>query len=256
MFSKYGEKEVSFAIIESFYQKLKSAVVSDVIIVGAGPSGLVAGYYLSKAGKKVVLIEKNNAPGVGAWSGGYLMNELTVRTPGNEVLSELDISVDEVKEGLYTADALYVCSGLIHKAISAGAVILNLTYCEDVILKNGVVSGVVINWSPIQFMPRPMRMLDPIVLEAKAVVDGTGHDAAVVSMLAKRGLVDIAGEGAMHIEASEDLVVEKTGKVYPGLYISGMSVCAVYGLPRMGPTFGGMYLSGKVVAEKILRDLS
>ncbi len=255
MFSKYGEKEVSLAIIDAFFEKLKSVVVSDVVIVGAGPAGLVAAYYLSLKGKKVVLIEKNNAPGGGAWSGGYLMNELTIRYPGNEVLEDMGLKVKEVKKGLFTADALYICAGLIKKALEAGAVILNLTLCEDIIMRNGVIEGVVINWSPIQFMPRPMRTLDPIVLESKVVIDATGHDAAVAAMLAKRGLLEIAGEGAMHIEASEDLLAEKTGRIFPGLYTAGMSVCSVYGLPRMGPTFGGMYVSGKIAAEKILAEL-
>ena len=59
------------------------------------------------------------------------------------------------------------------------------------------------------------------------------------------------GESFMDVETSEAGVVEKTGEVYPGLYVSGMSVCAVYNLPRMGPIFGGMLKSGKKVAELI-----
>ncbi len=255
MFTNYGEKEVSLAIIDAFYSFLRDAITSDVVIVGGGPSGLIAGYYLSKAGKKVVIVEKNNAPGGGAWSGGYLMNQLTVRAPGQEVLQEMGVELKEVQPGLFVGDAQYVCASLIRAAIGQGVKILNLTNCEDIVLKNGKVCGVVINWSPIQFLPGPMRMLDPIVLESKAVIDSTGHDASVVAMLKRRKLAEITGEGAMHIAVSEDQVVEKTGRIFPGLYVCGMSVSAVFGLPRMGPTFGSMYLSGRKVAQVILEDI-
>ena len=55
----------------------------------------------------------------------------------------------------------------------------------------------------------------------------------------------------MDVETSEAGVVEKTGEVYPGLYVAGMSVCDTFNLPRMGPIFGGMLKSGKKVAELI-----
>ena len=59
----------------------------------------------------------------------------------------------------------------------------------------------------------------------------------------------------MSVEESEAGVVSKTGEVYPGLYLAGMSVASVYHLPRMGPIFGGMIQSGKKAAEMIYERL-
>jgi len=96
------------------------------------------------------------------------------------------------------------------------------------------------------------------MIESRAVVDATGHDAEVVSVAARKipelG-IELKGEKSAYSEISEKLVVEKTGKVAEGLYVTGMSVAAVHGLPRMGPIFGGMLLSGKKVAELIRDDL-
>ena len=49
-----------------------------------------------------------------------------------------------------------------------------------------------------------------------------------------------------------DSYVERVAKAYPGLWETGMAVCATFGGPRMGPTFGSMLLSGKRVADLIL----
>jgi thiamine thiazole synthase len=88
-----------------------------------------------------------------------------------------------------------------------------------------------------------------VALETKMVIDATGHEACCVKKLEERGLIKTKGFGAMWVEESEDLVVRHTGEVHPGLIVTGMAVATTYGLPRMGPTFGAMLLSGKRAAE-------
>ncbi|MDQ8039655.1 MAG: hypothetical protein REH83_04540, partial [Rickettsiella sp.] len=69
-------------------------------------------------------------------------------------------------------------------------------------------------------------------------------------------LIEAKGMGALSVEVSEDALVENTGCVFPGLFVAGMSVSESFGLHRMGPTFGGMLLSGEKVARLLLEQLS
>ena len=52
------EIEISRAIIERYFTNLTDHLENDVVIVGAGPAGLITGYYLAKAGLKTVVLEK------------------------------------------------------------------------------------------------------------------------------------------------------------------------------------------------------
>ncbi len=249
MFEKASESDVTRAIVKQFGEKLDEFADSEVIIIGAGPSGLMAARELAMKGRKVLIIERNNYLGGGFWLGGYLMNTVTVRPPGEEILDELEIPYE--KDGdLYTAMGPHACSKLISKACDEGVQILNMTEFEDVVLREqDRVGGVVINWTPVSELPRQITCVDPISLEAEIVIDATGHDACVVSKLEERGMMETTGFGGMWVDESEDLIVEHTGKVHEGVVATGMAVSTTYGLPRMGPTFGSMLLSGRKGAE-------
>ena len=255
-FSPVGEKEVTRAIASEFVTQFLEYVESDCIIVGGGPSGLMAGRNLARAGKKVLIVERNNYIGGGFWIGGYLMNKVTIRHPAERILDELGIPYKEVTPGLLVADGPHACSKLIASACDSGVKFANMTIFDDLVLReDGRVAGVVINWTPISALPREITCVDPVALECTIVMDATGHDAQVVRKLEERGLIKTKGFGAMWVERSEDLVIEYTGEVHPGLIAIGMAVTTVYGLPRMGPTFGAMLLSGEVGAEIALEKL-
>jgi thiamine thiazole synthase len=250
MFKKVSEAQISRAIVGEFNEWFKEYIVSDVIIVGGGPSGLIAARDLAAAGIKTLVIESNNYIGGGFWIGGYLMNTLTFRAPAQEILDELKISYKEVEDGLFAADGPNACSKLISAACDAGARILNMTKFDDVVLRDNRVEGAVINWTPVSALPRAITCVDPISLESRVVIDATGHDAWVCKALEKRNLIKLKTFGPMDINTSEDAVVEKTGEIYPGLLVCGMAVSTAYGIPRMGPTFGGMLYSGRKAAAQ------
>lgn len=255
-FYPVSESKITKAIMGDFHRWFEEYIVSDCVIVGAGPSGLMAAYELAKEGIKTLVVESNNYSGGGFWIGGYFANTLTFRAPSQEILQELKIPHRKVEEGLYIADGPSACSKLISAACDAGARILNLTKFDDVVYRNKRVEGVVINWSPVSALPRAITCVDPVALESKVVIDATGHDAYVCRSLERRGLLKLAEFGPMDVQTSEDLVVEKTQEVLPGLVVCGMSVSALFGIPRMGPTFGAMLFSGKKAAEVTLGILS
>ena len=52
------ETKVSKGIISTYFEKLERNLNLDVAIVGGGPSGIVAAYYLAKAGLKVAQFDR------------------------------------------------------------------------------------------------------------------------------------------------------------------------------------------------------
>ena len=62
------ETQISKGIIQTYFNKLEKNLSLDVAIVGGGPSGIVAAYYLAKAGKRVALFDRKLSPGGGMCS--------------------------------------------------------------------------------------------------------------------------------------------------------------------------------------------
>ncbi len=253
------EETITRAIVERYFDKLRSHLRLDVAIVGAGPSGLVAARDLAAAGKRVALFERKLAPGGGVWGGGMLMNEVVVQEPALAVLRDLQVDTHPFEGGYATVDAVQLAAGLIFAASKAGAAIFNAVSVEDIVFQNDRVAGLVVNWAPVQ---RLEMHVDPLVVTARAVLDGTGHPAEVIGMACRKAGIRIdtptggvVGERPMWMERGEQSTVESTKQLYPGLYASGMAANNASGGARMGPIFGGMLLSGRKAAELIRRDL-
>ncbi|MDQ6866385.1 MAG: sulfide-dependent adenosine diphosphate thiazole synthase, partial [Thermoproteota archaeon] len=227
----------------------------DVIVIGAGPAGLTASRELGRMGARTLVIEQNNYLGGGYWVGGYMMNPVTVRAPAQKVWDELGVPYRRIHDGLYATWGPHACSKLVAAACDAGVRFLQLTKFDDLVMKNKRVCGVVVNWMPVSALPRNITCVDPIGLECKIVIDASGHDSVAVKRLMDRGYVKWKGMDPMWVEGSEDAVVNYTDEVFPGLIASGMSVTETHGLPRMGPTFGSMLLSGKKAAEVAMGKL-
>jgi len=255
IFANVNEKEITRTIASMFNETMMEYTDSDAIIIGAGPAGLTAGRELGKMGIKTLIIEQNNYLGGGYWVGGYMMNPVTVRAPAQKVWDELGIPYRKITEGLYATWGPHACSKLIAAACDAGVRFLQLTKFDDLVLKNKRVCGIVVNWMPVSALPRNITCVDPVALESKIVIDASGHDSVAVKRLMDRGYMKWKGMDPLWVEGSEDAVVNYTGEVFPGLIATGMSVTETHGLPRMGPTFGSMLLSGKKAAEVAIGKL-
>jgi ribulose 1,5-bisphosphate synthetase/thiazole synthase len=159
------EPEISRTIFCAYHEKLRDRIASDVLIAGAGPSGMTAAIHLAREGLNVTLLEKRLSPGGGIWGGGMGMSQAVVQEDVLPLLDDIGVQYELRRRDLYATDAIELASGLCLKAIQAG-------------------------------------------------------------------------------------------EVFPGLRVAGMAVCATLGGPRMGPTFGGMLLSGRHAAELVTSALA
>ena len=251
---------ISRAIVESYMKDLLDAMELDVAIVGAGPSGLAAAYYLAKEGARTAIFEKKLSVGGGIWGGGMMFNKIIVQAEGKRILDEFSIATTQYDEGYYIANAVELASTLCSLAIKGGARIFNLLSVEDVVIREADrVSGLVLNWAPVSLAN---LHIDPLALRSKLVIDATGHDCEICHLVIEKvggklrtATGNIIGEKSMWAEVGEREILQNTKEVYPGLIVTGMAASAVFGSPRMGPIFGGMLLSGKKAAQLALELL-
>jgi thiazole biosynthesis enzyme len=254
-----NEVIITQAILDRFVEKFRSTLEADVAIVGGGPSGLVAGYFLAKAGHKVSLYERKLSVGGGMWGGGMLFNEIVVQEEAKSLLDLFGIRSVHYRDNYYTADSVEAISTLISRTVQAGVTIFNCISVEDVVMRPNRVTGLVLNWTAVEMAH---LHVDPLATRAKFVVDATGHDTEVVKVVQRKvpGKLltpsgEIEGEKSMWSDVAEKLTMDNTKEVFPGLYVAGMAANATYGGPRMGPIFGGMLLSGEKVAQMLIEEL-
>lgn len=253
---KLDDTKISKIIIQRFTEKLLENLETDVAIVGGGPAGLTASYYLAKAKKKVVLFERKLSLGGGMWGGGIMFNEIIVQDEGKKILDEFEVKTHACEDGYSSADSIEAVTTMCSKAAKAGVTIFNLMSVEDVMLTSERVTGLVINWSAVELSK---LHVDPITIRTGAVIDATGHAAEIAHIIQRKSGCKlltptgvVIGERPMHAEAGERMIIENTREFFPGVIAAGMCANAVFGAPRMGPIFGGMLLSGRKAAEIIL----
>lgn len=248
-----SDTKVSRLIIRHYFKDLEDALVSDVIVVGGGPSGLVCAYTLAEEGYKVVVLDCRLVPGGGIWGGSKGFNKVILQKDAASILEEFRIPYIEDEGALVVASVAFAAGMILAAASHPNIKLFNLITVVDLHAVGDRITGVVINDSAIELQG---LHVDPMVLTAKAVLDATGHDAVLANLYCSRTGLHITREHFMNAEKGEEDVIANTQMLAPGLFVAGMAANNVGGGCRMGPIFGGMLFSGKKVAGLIREYIS
>jgi thiazole biosynthesis enzyme len=255
MITEVDESTITRAIVGEFMKEFLEYVESDVIVVGSGPAGIMAAKYIARSGLKTLIIERNIMMGGGMWQGGMLFPKMVVEAPAHKLLEEVGVKFKEYKKGVYVCSSPHASLKLLTAALDAGAVVFNSMEVKDVVYRKEGINGVVVNWHAVSMLPEFLTCVDPLALKSKVVIDATGHKAEV-ARIAREKLnlkIPFPREGAMWASEAEKATIKNTREVYPGLIVCGMASNSIGGLPRMGPLYGAMFLSGVKAAKLALK---
>ncbi|SCU82990.1 LAME_0C03598g1_1 [Lachancea meyersii CBS 8951] len=286
-FAPIRESTVSRAMTSRYFQDLDKYAVSDVIIVGAGSSGICAAYVIAKnrPDLKIAIVEANICAGGGAWLAGQLFSAMIMRKPTHLFLDELEIPYEDEGDYVVVKHAALFTSSVLSKVLQFPNVkLFNATAVEDLVTRpadngDGVqVAGVVTNWTLVTQAHDLQSCMDPNVIELAGykndgtrdpsqkhgvILSTTGHDGPFGAFSAKRivsidGNKKLGGMKGLDMNRAEAGVVKNSGKYegVDGMYFAGMEVAELHGCNRMGPTFGAMAVSGIKAAEEILKHFA
>lgn len=238
-------------IMEGFKGWPKKYAYSDIIIVGAGPAGLMAAVDLGKHDLKVLVIEKNVYAGGGLGAGDFLISASSYMPEVREILDELKIPYKKGKSGLSVNAGLNIPAKLVSAVCDRGVKILNMAEFTDLICGDEKVEGLVMNWMPPAALKNGADVLFSINLKCQMVIDVSGPEARVCSNLIEKCAIKPNKFEGEDIGAAERFLLESAGIVYPGLAAAGMAAATIYGIPHEGLSLCSMLLSGRKIAQEV-----
>ena len=208
-FSPIREATVNRAMIQRYAADMDKFAESDVIIVGAGSSGLSAAYVIAKnrPDLKIAIIESSLAPGGGCWVSGQLLSAMVIRKPAHLILDDLEIAYEDEGDYVVVKHAALFTATVLSKVLAFPNVkLFNATSVEDLVTKpnatGGItVAGIVTNWTLVTMAHDTQSCMDPNVFELSGfkadgsvdkevktgvILSTTGHDGPFGAFCAKR----------------------------------------------------------------------
>ncbi len=246
MMNNIDESKASKLIVEEEFKDISEILSNDVAIIGTDISGLVASYYLSKLGYKTVLVsmELNLNDMIKMYN---VSRKILIEKSYDSFLNEANIRYESINENFFVIDSLEFIVKLLSLIIDSNVKIISGINIEDLIYRDKSIIGLVLSYGT-----------NYINMRSKAIVDATGYKAEVVSILSRKFTdleINIKGEGATNFKLSNELIVDYTGRIMNGLYVTGCSVASIYNLPKPGPILTPLLKSGEKIVEIIDKDL-
>lgn len=226
---------------------LKDRDVWDIVIVGAGPAGLMAAIDLIRPDVKILVIGDNNFLGSGSWTDSMLSGEHVLSGSAREILDEFEITHAKIGADAYTAGGMRVYSRLIAAVSNGGVKILNSAAFKDLIYTDKI-EGVVLTLPPgLQSLPGNKE--DLVSLKCYIVLDTIGVDLFGHSDFKeiKRVCGQAVAQQGICVN-SDELIKEKSGSIYSGLFVAGRAAAKICGILQNDLSLESLLFSGRKAA--------
>jgi thiamine thiazole synthase len=262
-FQWVSQSVITRIMAERYSEQIKDVTRSDIIVAGAGVSGLCCAYELSKhPDVQVSVFEKSLALGGSSWIGAQNMGSMILRKPSHHMLYELDIDFEDHENFVVIRHAAALVSTLIAKICQSKSVrIMNGTSIREISLRGDEVRGVMASYTSNTSSSSPLFFGTSVLVSCCGTVDLAGSLA--LRRLNSMGwtnpielaIYDNFFNRPFDMNFVEDAIVHHTREVSPGLVIAGSEIAFLDCTGQAGPTNGSTMQSGVKAAHLALERL-